>query len=166
MILVSDSETRGITIRNESHHSDSRNLDFSGRLSNCDTGSRLISEEEMKSRKTSPRDLRDEQKDLPRVIPPRSVFRLVRSDSNTPDWKKDVGREFRVGYYSKQDGLDVIWLVNEDGKYEQTTDRQFLLKYFEPVEISDESDLYGSAKPQLRRLRRASMSRQRAKVNV
>jgi hypothetical protein len=129
-------------------------------------GSKLNSEEEVKSQKTNPRDRRDEKKDLPRVIPPRSIFRLVRSNTNTPDWKKDVGREFRVGYYSKQDGLDVIWLVNEDGKYEQTTDRQFLLKYFEPVEISDESDMYGSAKPQLRRLRKASVSRQRAKVNV
>jgi hypothetical protein len=119
----------------------------------------------MKSQKTTPRDLRDKKKDLPPTIPPRSIFRLVRSDPDTPDWKKDVGREFRIGYYSKQDGLDVIWLVNEHGEYEQTTDREFLLKYFEPVEISDESDLYGSAKPQLRRLRKASVSRQGAKVN-
>lgn len=85
---------------------------------------------------------------LPKIIPPRSVFRLARTDKETKDWKADVGRVFRVGYYSEQDGLDVIWLVNQQGKYEQTTDRDFLTKYFEPIEISDETDLYGKSKPQ------------------
>jgi hypothetical protein len=69
---------------------------------------------------------------LPEVIPPRSVFRL--------------------GYYRRQDGLDVIWLVDERGIYEQTTDRDFLIKYFEPIEISDETDLYGAGKPQFKPL--------------
>jgi hypothetical protein len=87
------------------------------------------------------RNVRRKKERLPKIIPPRSVFRLVRSDAKTPDWKADVGRIFRIGYYSRQDGLDVIWLVNERGQYEQSTDRDFRLKYFEPVEISDESDL-------------------------
>jgi hypothetical protein len=90
---------------------------------------------------------------LPKVVPPRSRFRLVRSDAKTPDWKADVGRVFRIGYYSRQDGLDVIWLVNEDGKYDGATDRDFLLKYFELIEISDESDLYGDRKPPFEPLR-------------
>jgi hypothetical protein len=85
---------------------------------------------------------------LPRVIPPCSIFRLVRSDRKTPAWKPDIGRVFRIGYYSQQDGLDVIWLVNEEGSYEQTTNRDFLLRYFEPIEISDESDFYGKGRPQ------------------
>ena len=34
------------------------------------------------------------------------------------------------------DGLGRIWLVNENGKYEQTTDRDFLLKYFEIERLS------------------------------
>lgn len=85
---------------------------------------------------------------MPDVIPPGSVFRLVKSDAKTPDWKADIGRIFRIGYYSKQDGLGVIWLVNERGKYEQTTDRTFLLRYFEPIELSNESDFYGVGKPQ------------------
>ena len=72
------------------------------------------------------------------VIPPRSRFKLVASDEKTPSWKNDVGRVFRIGYYSRQDGTDCIWLVNEKGEYEQTTDRAFLLKYFDPLEISDE----------------------------
>jgi len=85
---------------------------------------------------------------LPRIIPPGSIFRLVRSDRKTPGWKPDIGRVFRIGYYSQQDGLDAIWLVNEEGRYEQTTDRDSLLRYFEPIEISDEADLYGDGKPQ------------------
>ena len=90
---------------------------------------------------------------LPAIIPPRSVFRLARSDGRTPGWKADVGRSFRIGYYSRQDGLDVVWLVNEQGKYEQTTNRDFLLKYFEPIEISNETNLYGIGKPQFEPLR-------------
>ena len=27
-----------------------------------------------------------------------------------------IGRRFRIGYYSRQDGLDCIWLVNEKGE--------------------------------------------------
>lgn len=86
---------------------------------------------------------------LPSAIPPCSVFRLVHSDAETPEWAGDVGRVFRIGYYSRQDGLDVIWLVDDQGKYEQTTDREFLLRYFDPIQISDENDLYGDNKPQL-----------------
>lgn len=88
-------------------------------------------------------------KAAPSIIPPLSKFQLVRSDENTPESKKDMGRIFRVGYYSKQDGTDCIWLVNEKGEYEQTTDREYVLKYFEPLEISEETDFYGDGKPPL-----------------
>jgi hypothetical protein len=77
------------------------------------------------------------------VIPPRSKFKLVASDNSTSQWKNEIGRVFRIGYYSRQDGTDCIWLVNEKGEYEQTADRAFLLRYFEPVEISNEADIYG-----------------------
>ena len=93
--------------------------------------------------------LRPKARDLPEVIPPRSVFRLARSDAATPDWKADIGRVFRIGYYSPQDGLEMIWLVDEQGRYEQTTDRSALLEYFEAITISDESDLYGADRPEL-----------------
>ncbi|HZR64045.1 MAG TPA: tRNA (adenosine(37)-N6)-threonylcarbamoyltransferase complex ATPase subunit type 1 TsaE [Terriglobales bacterium] len=83
------------------------------------------------------------------IIPPLSKFKLVRGDENTPNWKSDIGRVFRVGYYSRQDGTDCIWLVNEKGEYEQTTDRDYLLKYFEPIEVSTETDLFGDSKPPL-----------------
>ncbi len=101
------------------------------------------------------RRVRVRKKTLPEVIPPGSVFRLRRSDRNTPSWKADVGRLFRIGYYSRQDGLDVIWLVNDSGEYEQTTDREFLLKYFEPISISGETDWYGDDKPGFRPLKGA-----------
>jgi hypothetical protein len=95
---------------------------------------------------------------IPNVIPPRSRVRLVKADRHTPTWRKDVGRRFRVGYYSRKDGLDCIWLVNEDGEYEQTTDRQSLLKYFEIERLSSEKNLYGVGKRRLVKLRRKRAS--------
>ena len=95
---------------------------------------------------------------IPKVIPPRSRVRLVKADRHTPTWRKHVGRRFRVGYYSRKDGLDCIWLVNEDGEYEQTTDRDFLLKYFEIEQLSDERNFYGVGKRRLAKLRPKSAS--------
>jgi hypothetical protein len=80
-------------------------------------------------------------------IPPTSVVRVKASPSRS--WKKEVGRRFRIGYYSWQDGLDCIWLVNEEGKYEQTIDHEFLLKNFEIESIAKERSLYGRGRPQL-----------------
>jgi hypothetical protein len=91
-------------------------------------------------------------KKIPKIIPPRSRVCLIRADSQTPSWKKDIGRQFRVGYYSRKDGLDCIWLVNESGTYEQTTDRRFLLKYFDVEHLSHEKNLYGRGKHRLRKI--------------
>jgi hypothetical protein len=77
----------------------------------------------------------------------------MRADAATPQWKNEIGRIFRIGYYNRQDGLDCIWLVNEKAKYEQTTDRDFLLRYFEIERLSDEPDYFGIRKPKLRPLR-------------
>jgi hypothetical protein len=90
---------------------------------------------------------------IPRIIPPRSRVRLIKADTQTPSWKKDIGRQFRVGYYSRKDGLDCIWLVNENGEYEQTTDREFLLKYFDVEHLSAERNFYGRGKRRLRKIR-------------
>jgi hypothetical protein len=102
------------------------------------------------------------KKPLPKIIPPRSMFRLVRSDRKTPTWSRDIGKVFRIGYYSKQDGLDCIWLVNNLGEYEQTVDRDYLLKYFEPVTISSEINFYGIGKPKLRALKTAKRGQSRS----
>ena len=91
-------------------------------------------------------------KKIPKIIPPRSRVRLIRADRQTPSWEKANGRQFRIGYYSRKDGLDCIWLVNENGTYEQTTDRAFLLKYFDVEQLSQEKNLYGRGKRRLRKI--------------
>src|SRR5690349_19861726 len=90
---------------------------------------------------------------LPKVIPPRSRVRLARADRNTPVYRKKLGRQICVGYYSRQDGMDCIWLVNEDRKYEHTTDREDLLRYFEIERLTTERDYYGKHKQKLLPLR-------------
>jgi hypothetical protein len=92
-------------------------------------------------------------KRIPKVIPPRSRVRLIHADRTTPVWRKEVGRSFRVGYYSRQDGLDCIWLVNERGEYEQSTDRASLLRYFQIELLTEERDYFGVAKRKLGPLR-------------
>jgi hypothetical protein len=93
-------------------------------------------------------------KRIPRIIPPRSRVRLVRADRTTREWQRELGRQFRVGYYGRQDGLDCIWLVNEKGEYEQTTDRDGLLRYFAIEKLTDERDYYGVHKRKLGPLRK------------
>jgi hypothetical protein len=81
------------------------------------------------------------------VLPPRSVLR-VRAIAN-PEIDIHAGDTFRVGYYSKQDGLDCVWLVNHLGEYEQTWDQKSLLDTFKVVELSDETDLFGTDRPKI-----------------
>jgi hypothetical protein len=51
------------------------------------------------------------------------------------------------------DGLDCIWLVNDQGKYEQTIDHDFLQKYFDIETLSRERSLYGRNRPQFQPLK-------------
>ena len=88
-----------------------------------------------------------------KTIAPRTVVKLVRADRTTEAWKANIGRRVRIGYYSRQDGLDCIWLVNDAGEYEQTTDRDFLSKYFKIIKRSKEKDLFGMNRRRLPRLR-------------
>ena len=74
-------------------------------------------------------------------IPPGSVVRVKKS------WSKNAGRRFRIGYYSQIDGLNCIWLVNDEGKYEQTIDHEFLDRHFEIETLSKERSLYGKTRP-------------------
>lgn len=61
-------------------------------------------------------------------------------------------RIFRVAYYSKMDGLDCIWLVDEARKYDQTIDHECLNKFFEIRSIAKARSLYGRGRPQFARL--------------
>jgi hypothetical protein len=83
---------------------------------------------------------------FPVPFPPGSVI-SVRHKARSP-WADEVGRLFRVGYYSKMDGLDCIWLVDEKGKYEQAIDHEFLNKFFDVQSIAKERNLYGRGRPQ------------------
>lgn len=82
-------------------------------------------------------------------IPPRSVVRLVTCPSGRHMWKKSLGAIYRVGYYSRRDGTDCVWLVNESGEYQETVDHDYLFKYFDIIQISDEKNLYGTNRPQI-----------------
>ena len=52
--------------------------------------------------------------EISNVIPPRSLVELIRADDDTPRWKDRIGKIYRIGYYNPQDGLDTIWLVDEN----------------------------------------------------
>lgn len=82
--------------------------------------------------------------DIPYVIPPRSLVELVRADENTPRWQERIGKFYRIGYYSPQDGLDTIWLVDEDGNYCETTDHDYLSKYFRIVKLCKTKNYFGT----------------------
>ena len=71
-------------------------------------------------------------------IPPRSVVRLE------APWGDDQGRLFRIGYYSRQDGLNCVWLVNDAGEYEQATDQRSIQNDFTVLSRSHETDSYGT----------------------
>ena len=82
------------------------------------------------------------------VVPPRSVIRLIRDNR---DWDPglNIGDEFRIGYYGRQDGPNCVWLVDRFGEYVGTWDQSSLLEYFEVVTPSDETDIYGLHRPVL-----------------
>ena len=80
---------------------------------------------------------------FPVPIPPCSAVSVRRGVG-----KLKAGRVFRVGYYSKMDGLDCIWLVDETGSYDQTIDHELLNKFFEIQSVAKERSLYGRGRPQ------------------
>ncbi len=82
------------------------------------------------------------------AIAPGTVVKL----KDSKDWL--VGRQFRIGYYSRMDGLNCVWLVNDEGFYEQTVDQRMILKEFEVITRSSEADLYGDNRPKLEPLKR------------
>lgn len=91
------------------------------------------------------------------VIPPLTVVELVKADLTTPEWKNSLGERYRVGYYNAQDGLNTVWLVDEEGNYIQTTDQNHLLKYFKIVRLSKEDDYFGVDRHPLRAISRKPM---------
>jgi hypothetical protein len=77
------------------------------------------------------------------VLPPLSVVRIARVPEGKSDWAGLEGRVFRVGYYRKRDGLDCIWLVDNDGIYCKTVDQETFRTAFEVIALSSVTDLFG-----------------------
>ena len=95
---------------------------------------------------------RDDTRLVP--IPPLSVVRVAYKGNNRY-FRKQNGRIFRVGYYSKMDGLDCIWLVNDEGGYEQTVNHEFLYRHFDVVQFADHANWYGRRRAKIPAIRSA-----------
>ncbi len=51
------------------------------------------------------------------VLRPLSEMRVRNVTAHEPAWSGYLGRVFRIGYSSRQPGLDSVWLVSGDGEY-------------------------------------------------
>ena len=91
-------------------------------------------------------------------IPPQSVARLVRYDRRTRPWREEIGRVFRIGYYSRMDGLDCIWLVNDEGEYEQTLDHECLYRFFDVIHFAKDTNWYGHKRSLIPAIRPADLA--------
>ncbi len=88
---------------------------------------------------------------LGKVIPPRSVVKLLAK------WGGNQGRIFRIGYYSLQDGLNCVWLVNTAGEYEMTTDQKSIARDFQILKLAEETDFYGTNRETLKPISEAEI---------
>jgi hypothetical protein len=77
------------------------------------------------------------------VIPPFSEVKVIKGAEGQLDWAGQEGRLFRVGYYRKRDGLERVWLVDEEGNYCKAVDQEMIKTHFEVVTTSSVTDLFG-----------------------
>ena len=77
------------------------------------------------------------------MITPGSVLRLKAIPLLADLWKAKIARCCRVGFYSRMDGDDIVWLVDEFGDYCETIDLTKVNKYFEILVLSSNQDFYG-----------------------
>ncbi len=90
----------------------------------------------------------DEMKRM-KPLPPRSVLRLKKLWPHARKQGHEIGEIRRVGYYSPQDGLDCVWLVDHAGKCNWTADHDWVADKFEVVKLSDETSMFGRTRPRL-----------------
>lgn len=57
-----------------------------------------------------------------------------------------------MGYYSRQDGLDCVWLVDDHGDYNWTTDHKWLYDHFVVLKFSKEKEMFGGKRKRLKPL--------------
>lgn len=86
---------------------------------------------------------------LPVYLPPKSVVRLIKADRSTPAWRGEIGKLFRVGYYSEHDGLQTVWLVDHEGNYTETVPQHEMPRYFLVEKLSRETDFFGKRRRRL-----------------
>jgi hypothetical protein len=75
----------------------------------------------------------------------------IREDHPGP-FTRLLGQRLRVGYYSRHDGLNVIWIVYPNAEYGQTIDHSHLREFFRIVQDSGDTDYYGVDRPKLKPL--------------
>ena len=92
----------------------------------------------------------------PRPISPRSVI-TVREDNPGPH-RSLLGLILRVGYYSKQDGTNVVWLVFPNGEYQQATSQAYINRHFRIIHEGEDPDSYGDERPILQPLTDAEVT--------
>ena len=85
-------------------------------------------------------------------IPPRSIVRFT-NEGLVDGLDLQLGAVFRVGYYSRQDGPNCVWLVNNEGEYCQTWDQLTIRSNFDVVSLSEETDIFGNNRPEIEPLR-------------
>ena len=57
-----------------------------------------------------------DRRKMKKPIPPLSVVVLKKLWPHARKQGHEVGEKRRIGYYSRQDGLDCVWLVNPQGE--------------------------------------------------
>ena len=66
----------------------------------------------------------------PSIVPPLTVVQVTNVTANESNWKDYEGRVFRIGYYRKDDGLDCVWLVDDEGVYLEAVDQEMIRTHF------------------------------------
>jgi hypothetical protein len=78
-------------------------------------------------------------------LPPLTLLQLIRAArlQNLRLIPDQVGQFFQIGYYTPNDGLELVWIVDEVGTYLGTIPRALLRKYFRICKISGETNYSG-----------------------
>lgn len=80
---------------------------------------------------------------MKRPLPPESIVRLTKLWPHARKNGYEIGQTWRIGYYSRKDGLDVIWLVDTNGDYSQTADHDWIETHFEVTFLSEVTSIFG-----------------------
>jgi hypothetical protein len=83
---------------------------------------------------------------------PETQLKLIRLWPHAHKKNHFKGEIRRVGYYSKKDGLDCIWLVDNNGNYNWTADIEFIKKHFIVFKKARNRSIYGFKKKPLKEI--------------